>query len=224
MPASRSSPSSPDTWDSSPDAPPVDRDRLAAQQRELLARLEAEPGVTGVAFSSGMPGFGATRAIRFQDGVRVRARAEYIPDVGITDALLPSMTRVSVDAFDTYGVEIACRVAISRRLTSAPPTSSSIAASSTCICRNRMRSVCCFATRTRPECGAGRGIRSSAWCATSRRSRSTSRENGSPPSTIQPASGTFLACCCPCGLRARCRRRSSTASATLARRSIPRCN
>ena len=42
----------------SPDAPPVDRDRLAAQQRELLARLEAEPGVTGVAFSSGMPGFG----------------------------------------------------------------------------------------------------------------------------------------------------------------------
>ena len=90
----------------SPDAPPVNRDRLAAQQRELLARLADEPGVTRVAFSSGMPGFGATRAIRFQDGVRVRAGADYIPDVGITDALLPSMTRVSVDAFDTYGAEI----------------------------------------------------------------------------------------------------------------------
>ena len=90
----------------SPDALPVDRDRLAALQRELLDRLAAEPGVAGVAFSSGMPGFASTKAIRFQDGVRVRAGAEYIPDVGITDALLPSMTRVGVDAFDTYGVEI----------------------------------------------------------------------------------------------------------------------
>ena len=90
----------------SPDAPPVGRDRLAAQQRELLARLAAEPGVTRVAFSSGIPGFGATRAIRFQDGVRVHTGADYIPDVGITDALLPSMTRVSVDAFATYGAEI----------------------------------------------------------------------------------------------------------------------
>jgi putative ABC transport system permease protein len=90
----------------SPDALPVDRDRLAALQRELLARLAAESGVTRVAFSSGIPGFAATKAIRFQDGVQVRTRADYIPDVGITDALLPSMTRVGVDAFDTYGVEI----------------------------------------------------------------------------------------------------------------------
>ncbi|HEX7778503.1 MAG TPA: FtsX-like permease family protein, partial [Vicinamibacterales bacterium] len=90
----------------SPDAPPVDRDRLAAQQQELLNRLAAEPGVTGVTFSSGMPGFAATRLIHFEDGVRVRRGADYIPDVGITDALLPSMTRVSVDLFDTYGVEV----------------------------------------------------------------------------------------------------------------------
>lgn len=89
-----------------PDAPPVDRDRQAAQQRELLAKLESEPGVTGVAFSSGMPGFAPSKAIRFEDGVRVRAGAEYIPDVGITDALMPSTTRVSVEMFDTYGVEI----------------------------------------------------------------------------------------------------------------------
>ena len=89
-----------------PDAPKVDRDRVAAQQRELLAKLAAEPGVTGVAFSAGLPGSAPIKAIRFQDGVRVRARAEHIPDVGITDALFPSTTRVSVDLFETYGVDM----------------------------------------------------------------------------------------------------------------------
>ena len=89
-----------------PDAPAVDRDRVAAQQLELLARLEAEPGVKGVAFSSHVPGFASHRTIRFEDGVRVRARAEHVPDVGITDALFPSTTRVSVDLFDAYGVEM----------------------------------------------------------------------------------------------------------------------
>ena len=34
----------------------------------------------------------------------MRARAEHVPDVGITDAMYPSTTRVSVDLFDTYGV------------------------------------------------------------------------------------------------------------------------
>ena len=38
--------------------------------------------------------------------MRVRARADHVPDVGITDALLPSTTRVSVDLFDTYGVQM----------------------------------------------------------------------------------------------------------------------
>jgi putative ABC transport system permease protein len=89
-----------------PDAPQVDRDRVATQQRDLLAKLEAEPGVTGVAFSAGLPGSGSIKAIRFQDGVRIRARTEHVPDVGITDALLPSTTRVSVDLFDTYGVQM----------------------------------------------------------------------------------------------------------------------
>lgn len=89
-----------------PDAPQADRDGVASQQRELLARLEAEPGVTGVTFSAGLPGSGATKAIRFEEGVRVRARAEHVPDVGITDAPLPSTTRVSVDLFDTYGVQM----------------------------------------------------------------------------------------------------------------------
>jgi len=88
------------------DAPTVDRDRLAAQQRQLLASLEAEPGVTGVAFSAGVPGSAPIKSIRFQDGVRVQARAEHVPDVGITDALLPSTTRVSVDLFKIFGVQV----------------------------------------------------------------------------------------------------------------------
>src|SRR5688572_16818375 len=89
-----------------PDAPEAGPDRVAADQQKLLARLEAEPGVIGVAFSAGLPGFSQIRTIRFQDGVRVRARTEHVPDVGITDALIPSTTRVSVDLFDTYGVRM----------------------------------------------------------------------------------------------------------------------
>jgi putative ABC transport system permease protein len=89
-----------------PDAPPVDGDRAAAQQLELLTRLEAEPGVTGVAFSSRIPGTAFPRRIRFEDGVRVRAQAEHVADVGITDALFQSTNSVSIDMFDTYGVEI----------------------------------------------------------------------------------------------------------------------
>jgi putative ABC transport system permease protein len=89
-----------------PDAPEAGRDRVAAHQQELLARLEAEPGVIGVAFSAGLPGSAPIKAIRFQEGVRARARTDHVPDVGITDAMYPSTTRVSVDLFDTYGVQM----------------------------------------------------------------------------------------------------------------------
>ncbi|HEX6973319.1 MAG TPA: ABC transporter permease [Vicinamibacterales bacterium] len=89
-----------------PDSPAIDRERATALQRQLLAKLEAEPGVTGVAFSAGFPGSAPIRTIRFQEGVRVQKRAEHVPDVGITDALIPSTTRVSVDLFKTYGVRM----------------------------------------------------------------------------------------------------------------------
>ena len=89
-----------------PEAPEPDRDRVEAQQRQLLTKLAAEPGVAGVTFSAGIPGSAPIRTIRFQDGVRVQSRAEHVPDVGITDALLPSTTRVSVDLFNTYGVQV----------------------------------------------------------------------------------------------------------------------
>ena len=90
----------------SPDAPPLERDRLAALQQDLLTRLRGETGVVGVALSANMPGYGSTRRIRFEDGVRARGGMDYVPDIGFTDALLPSMTRVSVDMFATYGVEM----------------------------------------------------------------------------------------------------------------------
>jgi predicted permease len=90
----------------SPDAPPVDRDRAAVRQLELKTRLEAEPGVAGVAFSSRIPGNAFPRRIRFEDGVRVRVQAEHVADVGITDALFPSTNSVSIGMFDTYGVEM----------------------------------------------------------------------------------------------------------------------
>ena len=89
-----------------PDAPPAERERLATQQLQLMAKLEAETGVAGVAFSDKIPGPTLMRRIRFEDGVRTQARAEHVPDIGITDAFWPSTTKVSIDQFDTYGVEI----------------------------------------------------------------------------------------------------------------------
>lgn len=98
-----------------PDAPTTGRDRVVAYQQKLLAKLEAEPGVIGVALSAGLPGATQIKAIRFQEGVQVRARVDHVPDVGITDAMYPSTTRVSVDLFDTYGVPMLA----GRELTSA---------------------------------------------------------------------------------------------------------
>jgi putative ABC transport system permease protein len=88
------------------DASRVDRDRVKARQAELIARLKAEPGVIGVTFSSGIPGFAASDRIRFEEGARLRNRTDHVPDVGVTDALVPSVVRASVDVFDTYGVQI----------------------------------------------------------------------------------------------------------------------
>jgi predicted permease len=89
----------------SPDAT-VDFDRFTTQQTELLSRVAAEPGVRGVAFSSAIPGFGGTRQIRFEDGVRLREFADHVPDSGVTSALMPSVIRTSVDLFEIYGVQL----------------------------------------------------------------------------------------------------------------------
>ena len=94
------------TVESSADGSGVNRDRIKARQAELIARVNAESGVIGVAFSSGIPGFAGSERIRFEEGARLRRRADHIPDVGVTDALFPSVVRASVDLFDTYGAPI----------------------------------------------------------------------------------------------------------------------
>jgi predicted permease len=90
----------------SADATSVDLGRAKARQAELISRLKEEPGVLGVTFSSGIPGFAGSERIRFEEGVRLRDRADHVPDVGVTDALVPGTVRASVDLFDTYGVKI----------------------------------------------------------------------------------------------------------------------
>ncbi|MEO6224140.1 MAG: ABC transporter permease [Vicinamibacterales bacterium] len=85
----------------------LDSNLTTARQRDLISRLRAEPGVNGVAFSSNLPGFGSSSEIRFEEGVKLRKFWEYVPDQGVTtDTLSPSTTRVSVDLFDTFGVEL----------------------------------------------------------------------------------------------------------------------
>jgi predicted permease len=73
-----------------------DSARIRARQLELISRLEAEPGVLGVAFSSHIPGFAGSRRIEFDEGVRLRE----------TDSLLPSTVDVSINTFETYGVDL----------------------------------------------------------------------------------------------------------------------
>jgi putative ABC transport system permease protein len=89
----------------SPDGGPADRDRVRARQVELVSRLKREPGVIGVSLSSGIPGYASSEPIRFEKGVRLRGLRDHVPDVGVTDALMPSVVRASVDLFDTYGAQ-----------------------------------------------------------------------------------------------------------------------
>jgi len=92
--------------DFSTDTSKADVNRVRSQQLELMSRLKAEPGVIGVTFSSGIPGFAGSRQIQFEPGVRLRKLADHVPDIGITDALVPSVVRAGIDLFDTYGAQI----------------------------------------------------------------------------------------------------------------------
>ncbi len=54
------------------DASAIDRNRVRSRQLELTSRLEAEPGVTAVAFSSSVPGFLPGRLLRFEESPAVK--------------------------------------------------------------------------------------------------------------------------------------------------------
>ena len=176
----------------SPDAPPVDRDRLAAQQRELLARLAAEPGVTGVAFSSGMPGFGGDQSDSLP-GRRAGARAGGLhPGRGHHGCVAAEHDESQCRCCST---PMAWRLLAGRDFAAADVGTTNVIVNRSFVdmyLQEPNALGLLFRYETKPECGAASGIRSSGWCATSRRSRSTSREKGSPPFTIQPASGTSI--------------------------------
>ena len=78
------------------EAAPVDANRVRARQLELVSRLETEPGVSAVTFSSFVPGFAGSRRIQFEEGARVR-------DAGTPE---PSTLEVGLGIFDAYGAGI----------------------------------------------------------------------------------------------------------------------
>jgi len=75
------------------DASAVDADRIRARQLALMARFEAEPGVSAVTFSSFVPGFAGSRRVQFE--AESPAREPGTPDV--------SVTHVDAGLFDAYG-------------------------------------------------------------------------------------------------------------------------
>jgi putative ABC transport system permease protein len=88
----------------SDDTATADSNRIRGRQLELMSRLQAEPGVAGVTFSSSVPGFAGSRQIQFDDpSTSLGARRQPVQDAG---TLWPSTVDVSVEMFDTYGVEI----------------------------------------------------------------------------------------------------------------------
>jgi hypothetical protein len=76
----------------------ADLPRVRQRHVELMSRLEAEPEVTAVAFSSGVPGFAAGRLMRFESRAESNTTALKHPavDLGI-DTL-----DVGLNVFETY--------------------------------------------------------------------------------------------------------------------------
>jgi putative ABC transport system permease protein len=77
----------------SDEASAVDSNRIRARHLELTSRLEAEPGVSAVTFSSFVPGFAGSRRIQFEDGAVART-----PEV--------STLEVGLGLFETYGARM----------------------------------------------------------------------------------------------------------------------
>jgi predicted permease len=71
-------------------------DRLARRNRELVARVAAEPGVDAVTLSSSVPGFSAGARVAFENPERVTVPGPW--DVSWMD--------VAPDLFDVYGAEL----------------------------------------------------------------------------------------------------------------------
>jgi len=74
----------------------VDANQTAARQRALTARLQAEPGVSAVTFSSSIPGFAGDRRIELENRAPAREAA----------TLEVSSLHVGVNMLGTYGAHI----------------------------------------------------------------------------------------------------------------------
>jgi putative ABC transport system permease protein len=70
--------------------------RVRARQAELTARLQGEPGVSAVTFSSSVPGFAGSKWVQFED--RADAERAGTPEV--------STLSVATDLFETYGARM----------------------------------------------------------------------------------------------------------------------
>ena len=88
----------------SDDASVADATRIRSRQLEPMSRLQVEPGVSAVAFSSSMPGFAPSRWIEFEDAA---LRDGGSPEVSTLD--------VGVEMFETYGAQILAGVTIGSR-------------------------------------------------------------------------------------------------------------
>ena len=137
----------------------ADENRVRSRQLELMSRLQNEPGVTAVTFSSAVPGFSGER--RFE----LRQSAE-VADRGALDA---SVLDVSPDVFEIYSVDLLAGRALDARDTG----------KATAVVVNQTFADVFFAGRSpigvrlrylpRSDAAAvGRGTRSLAWCATFR--------------------------------------------------------
>ena len=73
-----------------------DSNRVRGRQLEMIARLEQEPGVSAVTFSSSVPGFAPDRRIQFERGAPLR----------ITGMAEVNALDVAVEMFDVYGAQI----------------------------------------------------------------------------------------------------------------------
>jgi hypothetical protein len=78
------------------DVSAVDRDAARSRQLELMTRLAAEPGVSGVTFSSSIPGFAGGRSLVLEHGAPTTGGG--LLDVSAVD--------VAVDLFDMYDVHL----------------------------------------------------------------------------------------------------------------------
>jgi putative ABC transport system permease protein len=75
--------------------------RVERRQRELAARLQSEPGVTAVTFSSSVPGFAGDGRIEFDASTLPGAS-----DQGDVETEDVSVNYVALDLFDVYDAEI----------------------------------------------------------------------------------------------------------------------